>query len=123
MPVDIALPSGATVAVRDNDTPGDHWAVSDAPDVTNEDGVVSVRNASGNMWKTFMARVVVGWSYGVPFQEGNLSLFDAAWPGDMDDFMALRDALQERFDRVARSRRSPNSQSRPSPTNGTSSSS
>jgi hypothetical protein len=121
--VDIALPSGATVACKDNVTPGDHWAVTDAPDVSNEDGVVSVRNATGNMWKVFLARSVTGWSYGVPFQPGNQFQFDEGWPGDLDDFMALRDALQERFDRVARSRRSPNPQSKPSPTNGTSSSS
>jgi hypothetical protein len=118
--VDIALPSGQSVSVRDNDTPGDHWAVIDAPDVTNEDGQVAVRHAQGNMWKTYASRVVVGWSYGVPFQPGNTVLFDEEWPGDMDDFTALCDALQERFDRVARSRRSPNSQSRPSPTKETS---
>jgi hypothetical protein len=119
--VDIALPSGATVTIRDNTTPGDHWAVVDAPDVENEDGKVSVRNASGNMWKEFLGRTVIGWSYSVPFQPRNQMLFDDDWPGDEDDFFALRDALQERFDRVARSRRSPNSSSKPSPTSGTSS--
>lgn len=119
--MEIPLPSGATVTIRDNTTPGDHWAVVDAPDVVNEDGQVSVRNASGNMWKTFMARVVQGWSYSVPFQPESPRLFDDDWPGDEDDFFALTDALQERFDRVARSRRSPNSRSKPSPTSGTSS--
>jgi hypothetical protein len=117
--VEIALPSGGTVTVRDNDTPGDHWAVIDAPDLENDDGKVSVRNATGNMWKTFLGRVCLGWSYSVPFVPHSPALFDEDWPGDMDDFMALRDALQERFDRVARSRRSPNSQSKPSPTNAT----
>ena len=116
----IELPSGAWADCKDNVTPGDHWAVIDAPDVENEDGKVSVRNASGNMWKVFLGRSVVGWSYSVPFEPGNPLLFDEGWPGDMDDFMALRDALQERFDRVARSRRSPNSSSKPSPTNETS---
>ena len=118
--MEIPLPSGATVTIRDNATPGDHWAVVDAPDVTNEDGQVTVRNAAGNMWKVFMSRLVIGWSYGVPFQPGNPKLFDDDWPGDEDDFFALTDALQERFDRVARSRRSPNSSSKPSPTNETS---
>lgn len=117
----IPLPSEAWIEVRDNDTPGDHWAVIDAPDVENEDGKVSVRNAAGNMWKTYAGRIVLAWSYDTPFVPGNAALFDEGWPGDMDDFMALRDALQERFDRVARSRRSPNSQSKPSPTNETSS--
>ena len=116
----IELPSGAWADCKDNVTPGDHWAVIDAPDVTNEDGQVSVRHASGNMWKEFLGRTVIGWSYSVPFQAGNLMLFDDDWPGDEDDFFALTDALQERFDRVARSRRSPNSQSKPSPTNETS---
>jgi hypothetical protein len=118
--MELTLPSGSTVTIRDNDTPGDHWAVIDAPDVTNEDGNVSIRHAQGNMGKTFLSRVVLGWSYSVPFQPGNPALFDEGWPGDMDDFMALKDALQERFDRVARSRRSPNSASKPSPTSGTS---
>ena len=117
--MEIALPSGGSVTVRDNTTPGDHWAVVDAPDVVNEDGNVSVRNAQGNMWKKFLSRVVTGWSYGVPLNPENPELFGDAWPGDEDDFFALRDALQERFDRVARSRRSPNSQSKPSPTSGT----
>lgn len=117
--MEIALPSGGSVTVRDNTTPGDHWAVVDAPDVVNEDGNVSVRNAQGNMWKKFLSRVVTGWSYGVPLNPENPELFDDAWPGDEDDFFALRDALQERFDRVARSRRSPNSQSKPSPMSGT----
>jgi hypothetical protein len=119
----IELPSGVWVDSKDNVTPGDHWAVVDAPDVSNDDGQVVVKHASGNMWKVFLSRSVIAWSYETPFQPGNLDLFDEGWPGDLDDFMALRDALQERFERVARSRRSPNSQSKPSPTNGTSSSS
>jgi hypothetical protein len=118
--MDISLPSGATVTCKDNVTPGDHWAVTDAPDVSNEDGRVVIQNATGNMWKVFLARSVTGWSYSVPFQPGNQFQFDEGWPGDMDDFTALCDALQERFDRVARSRRSPNSPSRPSPTKETS---
>ena len=116
----IDLPSGAWADCKDNVTPGDHWAVIDAPEVTNDDGQVVVKHASGNRWKVFLARNVSGWSYDSPFQPGNQQLFDEGWPGDMDDFMALRDALQERFDRVTRSRRSPNSQSKPSPTSGTS---
>jgi hypothetical protein len=118
--VRISLPSGAWIEVRDNDKPSDRWAVADAPDVVNIDGQVSVRNAQGNMGKTYYARVILAWSYEAPFSPENLELFGDEWPGDMDDFLALEDALQERFSRVSRSRRSPNPQRPPSPTNATS---
>ena len=118
--MEITLPSGGSVTVSDNTTPGDHWAMLDAPDVVNEDGNVSVRNAQGNMWKKFLSRVVTGWSYGVPLNPENPELFGDAWPGDEDDFFALRMRCRSGIDRLARSRRSPQLGEQPSPTSGTS---
>jgi hypothetical protein len=116
----INLPSGSWVEVRDNFVPNDAYAVADAPDVVNDDGQVSVKNATGNMWKVFLSRVIVGWSYeGEPLPSQDIKVLEK-YPDSEDDFFALREALQDRFDRLANRRRSPNQRTQPSSTNVTS---
>jgi len=117
--MEITLPSGATISVKDNTVPGDRFAVQDAPQVWIEDGRTVVQNAASSQWKAFLGRVITAWSYPVPVPAvAGLQVLDE-YPDTDDDIDALEDALQARFDRIMR-RRSPNSPSRPSPTSATS---
>ena len=116
----ITLPSGATITVRDDLKPADRFAIRDAPEVSVEDGRTVVRNAAGNSWKAFLTRVITGWSYPVPVPAvaGSQVLDD--YPDTEADMDALEDALQARYERAqGRSRPNP---PRPQPqTSGTSS--
>lgn len=118
--MEITLPSGATVQVKDNTVPGDRFAVQDAPEVWFEDGKTIVQNAASSQWKAFLTRVITGWSYGVPIPAVAGPQVLDEYPQTDDDIDALEDALQPRYERIMRRRGSPNSGSRPSPTSGTS---
>jgi hypothetical protein len=115
----ILLPSKSWIDVRDNLAPMDRYAVRDAPDVSNEDGQVTVKNASGNMWRTFLSRTIVDWSFDAPIPSRDPASLDR-FPDLEEDQDALEDALRERFDRIT-ARRSPNLRKPPAPTNATSS--
>src|SRR5262249_9463792 len=116
--MEITLPSGATVQVKDNTVPGDRFAVQDAPDVWVEDGKTIIRNAASSQWKAFLARVIVAWSYPVPVPAvAGLQVLDE-YPDTDDDIDALEDALQARYERIMRRR--PTAPRPPSPTSGTS---
>lgn len=119
--MEIPLPSGATVTVKDNTVPGDKFAVQDAPEVVVEDGRTIVRNAASSQWKAFLGRVILAWSYPVPIPSvAGLQVLDE-YPDQEGDADALEDALAERYERLTRRR--PTTPRPPSPTNATSTSS
>ena len=118
----ITLPSGSWVEVRDNTVPGDRFAVQDSVDIVIEDGKTYIHGAASAQWRTFLSRIITGWSYsekGVPLPSQNIAVLDE-YPDKEEDADALEDALQERYDRIVRRR--PTTPRQPSPTNGTSSS-
>jgi hypothetical protein len=91
--VDIELPSGNKIVVRDKLRPGDRFAVQDAPDViVQADKTVVVRNATANTLPAFLARVIVSWTF-----PGDPKLVLAAGARGLDDVMDLDDwdALEE----------------------------
>lgn len=117
--MEIPLPSGASITVKDNASPGDKRATRGAVKVSVEDGKTLIEG-SEDQWPAFLGRIITAWSYPVPIPaEAGLHVLDE-YPDKEEDDDALHDALQERFDRVTRARRSPNPQRPPSPTNGTS---
>jgi hypothetical protein len=116
--MEIALPSGATVTVKDNTVPKDRFAVQDAVDVVVEDGRTVIHGAQSAQWKAFLSRVITAWSFPAPIpSEGGEGVLDE-YPTTDDDIDALEDALRERYDRIVRRR--PTAQSKASPTSGTS---
>jgi hypothetical protein len=116
--VEITLPSGASVTVKDNTPPGDRFAVQDSVEVTvGADGVTRVQGAQASQWKAFLARVITGWSYPAPLPSQDIRVLDS-YPETDEDIDALDDALAARFERVTR-RRSPNPPRPPAPTNAT----
>jgi hypothetical protein len=119
MPVEIPLPSGQSITVKDNASPGDKRAVRSVIKVIVEDGKTLVEG-NEEQWFAFLGRIITGWSYPVPIPaEAGMHVLDE-YPDKEEDDDALHDALQERFDRVTQVRRSPNSRRPPAPTNGTS---
>jgi hypothetical protein len=121
MPVEIALPSGASVTVKDNTVPGDRFAVQDSVDVVVEDGRTVIHGAASAQWKAFLTRVITGWSFPVPIPAVAGPQVLDEYPDQEEDADALEDALQARYDRIVRRR--PTTQRQPSPTSGTSTSS
>jgi hypothetical protein len=116
--VRIDLPSGAWVDVKDNSVPGDGYAVSDAVEIFVEDGKTYIVGAGSGQWKTFLSRMITAWSFPVPIPSvGGLGVLDEYTDEADDD--ALKDALQERYDRIVRRR--PTTPKPSAQTNGTSS--
>jgi hypothetical protein len=117
--VEITLPSGATVTVKDNTVPGDRFAIQDSVDlVIEDDGRRVIRGAASSQWKAFLGRVVTAWSFPVPIPSvAGLQVLDE-YPDKEEDADALEDALQERYERLVRRR--PTTQRQPSPTSRTS---
>lgn len=122
--MEITLPSGATVTVKDNTVPGDRFAVQDSVTSYVEDGRVVVPKAASSQWKAFLTRVITAWSYPVPIPAVGGEQVLEEYPQTDDDIDALEDALQERYERIVnRGRRRPNPARPPSPESGTSASS
>jgi hypothetical protein len=119
--VEITLPSGATISVKDSTVPGDRFAVQDSVDMVVEDGKTYIHGAASAQWKAFLTRVITGWSYeSVPIPAVGGSQVLDEYPQTDDDIDALEDALRERYERIInRGRRSPNPARPPSPTSGT----
>jgi hypothetical protein len=106
MPVRVTLPSGAWVEVKDNFLPGDRFAVEGSVDVVIEDGKTYIHGAGPAQWKAFLTRAVTAWSYseqGVPLPSQSADVLDS-YPATEDDDDALRNALQERYERIVRRR-------------------
>ena len=118
--MEIPLPSGASITVKDNTPPGDRFAVRSAIRVVVEDGKSVIEGSEPAQWKAFLARVITAWSFPAPIPAVAGQQVLDEYPDTDDDIDALDEALQERFDRVTKSRRSPNSRKPPSPTSGTS---
>ena len=116
--MEIALPSGATVTVKDNTVPGDRFAIQDSVDVMIEDGKSVIHGAASSQWKAFLTRLITGWSFPVPIPSVAGPQVLDEYPDKEDDADALEDALQERYDRLMRRR--PTMRKQPSPTSGTS---
>jgi hypothetical protein len=119
--MDITLPSGATVSVKDNTVPGDRFAVQDSVQSYIEDGRIVVPKAASSQWKAFLTRVITGWSYQVPIPSVGGEQVLEEYPNTDDDIDALEDALRERYERIVNRR--PTTRRQPSPTSGTSPSS
>jgi hypothetical protein len=85
--VEIELPSGNKVVVRDRLSPGDRFAVQDAPDViVQQDKTVVVRNAAANTLPAFLARVIESWTF-----PGDPALVLASGARGLDETMDLDD--------------------------------
>jgi hypothetical protein len=85
--VEIELPSGNKVVVREKLRPGDRFAVQDAPDViVQQDKTVVVRNAAANTLPAFLARVIESWTF-----SGDPALVLQAGARGLDDVMDLDD--------------------------------
>ena len=80
----IDLPSGGWVEIKDAYTPGDRYAIRDAPDVSNVDGQVVVTNAEGNSWKAFYMKAITAWSFPAPVP-------GVGGPQVIDEFLTLDD--------------------------------
>lgn len=116
--MEITLPSGATVTVKDNTVPGDRFAIQDSVDLVIEDGKTYIRGAASSQWRAFLTRVITGWSFPVPIPSVAGPQVLDEYPPDEADADALEDALTERYERLVRRR--PTTRKQPSPTSGTS---
>ena len=116
--MEITLPSGATVTVKDNTVPGDRFAIQDSVDLVIEDGKTYIRGAASSQWRAFLTRVITGWYFPVPIPSVAGPQVLDEYPPDEADADVLEDALQERYERLVRRR--PTTRKQPSPTSGTS---
>ncbi len=104
--MEITLPSGATVTVKDNMVPGDRFAVQDATElVIGEDGRSHISGAASAQWKAFLTRIITAWSFPVPIPAiAGPQVLDE-YPNLEDDDDALQDALRARYERIVSRRR------------------
>lgn len=112
--MEIPLPSGNKVVIRDKLRPGDRFAVQDAPDViVTADKTVVVRNAAANTMPAFLARVVESWTFpGDPahiLAAGARGLDDVM---DLDDWDALEKAVAPLLEKARPEQADPNSRQR-----------
>ena len=109
--MEINLPSGNKVVIRERLLPGDRFAVQDAPDViVQADKTVVVRNAAANTMPAFLARVIESWTFpGVPAQvlaAGARGLDDVM---DLDDWNALEEGVKDLLEKARPEQPDPNS--------------
>jgi len=118
--MEIPLPSGASVTVTDNTPPVARFAVRNAIRLVVEDGATVLQGGEPEQWKAFLSQIITAWSFPAPIPSVGGSQVLDQYPELDEDIDALDDALEERFNRVTKSRRSPNSRKPPSPASGTS---
>lgn len=102
LPVDIDLPSGNKVVVREKLRPGDQAAVDDAPDVIlRPDKSIVIRNATANTLPALLARVIESWTFPGNPQHVLAAGMDAVDEVmDIDDWNCLRDKTKPLLDKL-----------------------
>lgn len=111
----VDLPSGAWVEYRDKLKAGDKFAVQDAVSMeTREDGSRKMALGLGNdIRNALLGRIITGWSYPDPvpaqnqFQAADVVIGNAM---DIDDYLALAEAVQPLLDKVNEVRKDPKKQ-------------
>jgi hypothetical protein len=110
--MDVTLPSGATVTLRDNLQARDKFAVQSAIRLSLDTGT-GMQESSGNFLNearnALLKQLITGWSFTFPVPSANGS--DPLQDLDLDDYDALAEAVEDKLTKVLQvpNRRAPSS--------------
>jgi hypothetical protein len=101
--MDVTLPSGATVQLRDKVTASDKFAVQKSVSLALDTTTGLQHSALGivnDMRNEFLKLVIEKWTFDFPIPKDNMAGAACLGELDLDDYTALSDAVETQFNKL-----------------------